>query len=103
MVDIEQIISRLNRENLPLDERETTFTQTGDDRSMWRVFSNDDVWIRRLYRKGARIAKWDVWGVYFDLDDNQVRIFQPLTEEQRQKMAANAAQARAVAPGTPGA
>lgn len=89
MSDIEQIIGQLSRENLPLDERETTFTQTADDRRVWRVFSNDDVWIRRLYRKGARIVKWDAWGVYFDMDDNQVRIFQPITDEQRQKMAAN--------------
>lgn len=88
-MDIEQIISRLKREGLPLDERETTITQTGDDRSVWRVFSSDDVWIRRLHAKGARIVKWDAWGVYFDLDDNQVRIFQPITAEQRQRMAAN--------------
>lgn len=86
-LDIERIISQLSRKNLPLDERETTITQTGDDRSVWRVFSNDDVWIRRLHAKGARIVKWDAWGVYFDMDDNQVRIFRPLTDEQRQRLA----------------
>lgn len=91
MNDIEQIISRMKRDGLTLDEIETTFVQTGDDRKTWRVYSNDPVWIRRLHAKGARIAKWDAWGAYFDMDDNQIRIFQPISDEQRQKMAETAA------------
>lgn len=90
-VDIEQVISGLQTEGLAMDERETTFTQTGDDRGVWHVFTNDLVWIRRLHQKGARLVRADEWGVAFDLDDNQVRLFQPLTEEQRQKMAETAA------------
>ncbi len=89
MSDIERIISHMNRDNLTLDENETTFTQTGDNRGVWRVFTNDLVWIRRLHARGARLVRYDQWGVAFDLDDNQVRIFQPLTDEQRQRMAAS--------------
>lgn len=89
MTDIERIIAQLKRDNLTLDENETTFTQTGDNRGVWRVFTNDLVWIRRLHARGARLVRYDQWGVAFDLDDNQVRIFQPLTDEQRQRMAAS--------------
>jgi len=103
MDDIERIISRMNRDSLALDENETTFTQTGDDRGVWHVFTNDLVWIRRLHQKGARLVRADEWGVAFDLDDNQVRLFQPLTEEQRQKMAETAMRNRAADPALRGA
>lgn len=89
MTDIERIIAQLKRDNLALDENETTFTQTGDNRGVWRVFTNDLVWIRRLHAKGARLVRYDQWGVAFDLDDNQVRIFQPISDGQRQRMAAS--------------
>ncbi len=91
MQDIEQIILGLDRDNLALDEIETTFVQTGDDRKTWRVWTNDLVWIRRLHAKGGRLVRWDAYGVAFDLDDNQIRVHQPISDAQRQKMAAHLA------------
>lgn len=86
---IEHIVQQLSKDRLALDERETTFTQTADNRHIWHVFSNDEVWIRRLMSKGAELLKYDEYGATFRLEGNQVRIFQPLTDEQRRRMAAS--------------
>jgi hypothetical protein len=90
MPDIEAIISQMDRTNLALDENETTFNQTADNRNVWRVWTNDPVWIRRLAKRGAHLVKWDVWGVGFDLDDGQVVIRNPLSEEERQRLSEQA-------------
>lgn len=94
---VDEILGQMDRRSLKLDEQETTFTQTADDRSVWRVFTNDPVWINRLVKKGATLIRIDEYGAAFALEENQIRVFQPITDAQREhgrKLAAKKAAQR---------
>lgn len=87
MIDIEEVIKQIDVTNLPLDERETTFTITADDRGTWYCFSNDSVMIRRVFKKEAELVKYDKYGVAFKLEGSQVRVYDvvKISDEERER------------------
>lgn len=87
-VDAETIIAQFDRDRLTLDENETTLSTIGTERNLWRGWTNDPVWVRRWIKAGAQLVEYDKWGASFNLTSEQVRFFNPMSEEQREKMRA---------------
>jgi hypothetical protein len=60
--------------NLSLEEKETHFNQTADDRSVWEVASNDPVWILKLERASATLIRQRGETKFFTIPASQVTI-----------------------------
>ena len=70
--------------NLTLAEQETHLNMVADDRSVWHVYSEDPVMIKRL-DKIAIATRETATGKHYELDKTQVQLRKKreLTESQR--------------------
>lgn len=73
----EEYINTLSNE-----ERETHLNMTGDDHSMWHVFTDDPYWVRRLERVGATLVRETATGREYRLPANQLSIRKPSTRRE---------------------
>lgn len=73
-----------------LDEQETTFTIEATDRSVVHVYSNDLVYQGKLERVGCQPYRtMPDGGKLYKLPAAQLRIAKPMSDERKQKLAAN--------------
>lgn len=76
-----------NGYKLTREEQETHVSQTAQERinGVWRVDTDDPVTQRRMEKIGARLIGDYSWGgKRYELDGNQVRFYQPITDAQRE-------------------
>ena len=62
---------------LTLQEQETHLSMTADDRSVWAIYSDDQVMQRRLESIGATLVKNEGAGKHYTLPANQVTLRKP--------------------------
>jgi hypothetical protein len=73
-------------------ERETHLSMVAQDRSIWHVYSDDPVMLRRIEAIGAKLIRIaaDGLGRHYELPANQVslrNVRKPMSEEQRARLA----------------
>ena len=71
-------------DNLTKEDQETLITMDALDRSAWKVYTSDPVYITKL-NKIAKPTRSDDWGNHYKLDSNQVRLFKPISDSTRAK------------------
>lgn len=80
-------------------EKETHLSMTADDRSVWHIYSDDEVMQRKLEAAGAMVVLDDGLGKHYELPASRVTFRKPrkpLTEEQKAQMGVSLAKAREI-------
>lgn len=82
------VVTEQTEKRLALDEQETLYTIEATDRSTVKVFSNDQVFQRRLAKLGIAPYRTDGYGMFYSVSlDNfsfGIRKKRVVTDEQRQ-------------------
>jgi hypothetical protein len=84
---------------LTLAEKETHFNMTADDRSIYHIYSDDEVMMRKLESIGAKLVKTEAHGgKHYTLPASQISLRKPrapMSEAQKAKLSRQLAKARA--------
>lgn len=84
----DELYTNENGYKLTREEQETHVSQTAQERiaGVWHVDTDDPVTIRKMEKIGARhVGDYSWGGKRYELDGNQVRFFQPITDAQRER------------------
>ena len=85
---MEQTMEQTQEKRISLDEQETTYTIEATDRNTVKVFSNDQVFQRRLAKLGITPYRTDGYGMFYSVSLENfsfgIRKKRAVSDEQRQ-------------------